>query len=169
MSHSESAADADSTLAWTHGEYLITTDPARVDIAVVHGYLSRDSYWAKNIPLDVVERSINNSLCFSILQGDEQVGFARVTTDRATVAYLGDVFVLPAHRGMGLSKWLMECVIGHPELQGLRRWMLATADAHGLYTQSGFSPIKAPERWMERHFPDIYATVKSPNNLHHKN
>lgn len=161
MNHPESAADAGSYLAWTRGEYLITTDPERVDIAVVHGYLSRESYWAKNIPLDVVERSIDHSLCFSIHKGDSQIGFARVTTDRATVAYLGDVFVLPEHRGQGLSKWLMECIIGHPELQGLRRWMLATADAHGLYAQSGFTPIKNPDRWMERHFPDIYATAKS--------
>jgi GNAT superfamily N-acetyltransferase len=159
MSQSDSTAETGSYLAWSRGEYLITTDPERIDIDVVHGYLHRDSYWAKNIPRETVERAIENSLCFSILKGDDQVGFARVTSDRATVAYLGDVFVLPEHRGQGLSKWLMECVIGHPELQGLRRWMLATADAHGLYAQSGFTPIKAPERWMERHFPDVYSSA----------
>jgi GNAT superfamily N-acetyltransferase len=160
MSHADSVDDAESYLAWSRGEYLITTDPERIDIEVVHGYLHRDSYWAKNIPLEIVERSIENSLCFSILKGDEQVGFARVTTDRATIAYLGDVFVLSEHRGRGLSKWLMECVIAHPELQGLRRWLLATADAHGLYVQSGFTPIKSPERWMERHFPGVYGNLQ---------
>jgi len=161
MSHADSTDDAESYLAWSRGEYLITTDPRRIEIDVVHGYLSRDSYWAKGIPLDIVERSIDNSLCFSVLKSDGQVGFARVTTDRATVAYLGDVFVLPEHRGRGLSKWLMECVIAHPELQGLRRWLLATADAHGLYLQSGFTPIKSPERWMERHFPGVYGNLRS--------
>lgn len=138
------------------GEYEITTDTTRIDVGVVYRYLSGESYWAKDIPRDVVERSIRNSLCFGILLGKETVGFARVTSDRATVAYLGDVFVLPQNRGKGLSKWLMACIAAHPDLQHLRRWLLATADAHGLYAQFGFSPLKAPERWMERHDPDVY-------------
>ena len=127
--------------SWTRGEYTITTDSARVDIDVVHRYLSEESYWAQDIPREVVARSIAHSLCFSVLHDKNQIGFARVTSDRATVAYLGDVFILPSHRGKGLSKWLMECVSSHPALQGLRRWMLATSDAHGLYAQFGFTPI----------------------------
>ncbi|MEP7154809.1 MAG: GNAT family N-acetyltransferase [Betaproteobacteria bacterium] len=140
--------------------YVVTTDPARIDVDAVHRYLSEDSYWAKNIPRDVVERSIAHSMCFAILHDDELAGFARITSDHATVAYLGDVFVLPAHRGKGLSKWLMECILVHPQLQGLRRWMLATADAHGLYEQFGFTPFKAPQRWMEKHDPDVYSRLK---------
>lgn len=141
---------------WARGEYTITTDSARADIDVVHRYLSEDSYWAKNIPRDVVARSIAHSLCFTLLHEHKQMGFARVTTDRATVAYLGDVFILPPHRGKGLSRWLIECVAAYPDLQGLRRWMLATADAHGLYAQFGFTPLKAPARWMEKHDPQVY-------------
>ena len=148
--------------SWTRGEYTITTDSARVDIDVVHRYLSEESYWAQDIPREVVARSIAHSLCFSVLHDKNQIGFARVTSDRATVAYLGDVFILPAHRGNGLSKWLMECVATHPDLQGLRRWMLATSDAHGLYAQFGFTPIKAPERWMEKHDPQVYARSVKP-------
>ncbi len=144
-------------LVWTQGDFQITTDRTRIDVRTVYRYLSEDSYWARDIPLDVVERSMRHSTCFAVLHDDELAGFARVTSDRATFAYLGDVFVLPAYRGKGLSKWLMECIGGHPELQGLRRWMLATADAHGLYAQFGFTALKASERWMERHDPDIYA------------
>ena len=147
---------------WVHGEYTITTDSAHVNIDVVHCYLSEESYWAKDIPREVVARSIAHSLCFSVLHEKNQIGFARVTTDRATVAYLGDVFILPAHRGHGLSKWLMECVSAHADLQGLRRWMLATADAHGLYAQFGFTPLKALERWMEKHDALVYARQTKP-------
>ncbi len=141
---------------WTRGDYALTTDQARIDTAVVHRYLSEESYWARGIPRETVERSMQHSLCFAILCVGQTVGFARVTSDLATVAYLGDVFVLPAHRGKGLSKWLVSCITAHPQLQGLRRWMLATADAHGLYAQFGFTPMKAPERWMERHDPAVY-------------
>jgi GNAT superfamily N-acetyltransferase len=141
--------------AWTQGEFEISTDPARIDLRAVHEFLT-NSYWARGIPLETVQRSIENSLCFGIYQGNRQIGFARVVTDRATFAYLADVFVLPDYRGRGLSRWLMECIIAHPDLQGLRRWMLATQDAHGLYRQFGFSPLKAPERWMEIHRPDVY-------------
>ena len=147
-------------LIWTRDGYEITTERARVDVDAVHRYLSEESYWAKNIPRDVVERSILHSLCFAIQHGDALAGFARVTSDRASVAYIGDVFVLPGHRGKGLSKWLMECIASHPELQGLRRWMLATSDAHGLYAKFGFTPLKAPQRWMERHDPDVYHKSK---------
>ena len=147
---------------WVHGEYTITTDSAHVNIDVVHCYLNEESYWAKDIPREVVARSIAHSICFSVLHEKNQIGFARVTTDRATVAYLGDVFILRAHRGHGLSKWLMECVSAHADLQGLRRWMLATADAHGLYAQFGFTPLKALERWMEKHDALVYARQTKP-------
>ena len=141
---------------WVRGEFEISTDPARIDLAAVHAFLT-NSYWAAGIPLETVERSIRNSLCFGIYQRNCQVGFARVITDRATFAYLGDVFVLPEYRGQDLSKWMMECIMAHPELQGLRRWSLLTRDAHGLYRQFGFTELKSPQRWMERHDPEIYA------------
>lgn len=115
---------------WKRGEYEIDTDPSRLDLGTVHSFL-KDSYWARGVPREIVERSVENSLCFGLYRRDEQVGFARVTTDRATFAYLADVFVLEGHRGRGLGKWLMEVVLTHPDLRGLRRWMLATADAHG--------------------------------------
>ncbi len=135
--------------------YLVTTDRTNLDLRVIHGFL-RGSYWAAGIPFEVVERSIRNSLAFGLFYDEEQVGFARVVTDRATFAYLADVFVLEGHRGRGLSRWLMEVVLSHPELQGLRRWMLATADAHGLYERYGFAALKTPEIFMERHDPDVY-------------
>ena len=141
---------------WQRGEYTVTTDPARVDLGLVHGYLA-DSYWAKGIPLEVVRRSIANSLNFSVYHGAEQVGFARVITDYATFAYVGDVFVLEPHRGRGLSKWVMELIVGHPDLQGFRRWVLLTRDAHGLYRQFGFTAIAAPDRYMERWTPNAYS------------
>ena len=140
---------------WHRGEYVVTTDPARVDLAVVHGYLA-GSYWAKDIPLEVVRRSIEHSLNFSVHHGAEQVGFARVITDYATFGYVGDVFVLEPHRRRGLSKWLMELIVTHPDLQGFRRWVLLTRDAHGLYQQFGFTPIAAPDRYMERWTPGAY-------------
>jgi GNAT superfamily N-acetyltransferase len=136
---------------WRRGEYLITTDRARVDLAVVHGFLT-ECYWAKGIPLETVRRSIEHSLNFSVYHGERQVGFGRVITDYATFGYLGDVFVLESHRGRGLSKWLMERV----DLQGFRRWVLLTRDAHGLYQQFGFQAIAAPERYMERWTPNAY-------------
>ena len=138
------------------GEYSISTDPARIDLDVVYEFLT-NCYWAKGIPRDVVARSIEHSLCFGIYHGSgEQVGFARVISDFATIAYLGDVFVLEAHRGQGLSKWLMECIMQHPALQGLRRWILLTRDAHGLYSQFGFTPLKSAELYLELHRPDVY-------------
>ena len=145
-------------------DYLINTDPAWLDLDVIHAFLSEHSYWARGIPRDVVTRSITNSLCFGVYSVENngsnpnrrQVGFARVTTDRATFAYLADVFILPEHRGQGLSKRLMEAILIHPDLQGLRRWMLATADAHELYRGFGFTSLAQPERFMQRHDPDVY-------------
>ena len=141
------------------GEYLISTDRTRLELDVIHGFLT-NSYWAKGIPRNLVARSIEHSLCFGIYDGSSaQVGFARVVTDFATVAYLGDVFVLESHRGRGLGKWLMECVTQHPTLQGLRRWILLTHEAHGLYSRFGFTPLQAPERYMELHRPSIYEAL----------
>jgi GNAT superfamily N-acetyltransferase len=128
--------------------YAISCDPARLDLSVIHGFLSQ-SYWAKSIPIALVERAIANSLCFGVYAGAVQVGFARIVTDRATFAYLCDVFILPEHRGKGLSKALVEFVMAHPELQGLRRWNLVTIDAHTLYEQYGFKTAAQPERYME--------------------
>jgi len=133
----------------TRGEYTISTDRARVPLGVVHRFLSEESYWAKGIPIATVQTSLQNSLVFGVYKGDALAGFARVITDYATFAYVGDVFVLPAHRGLGLSKWLMETIASDPRLGGFRRWMLATRDAHGLYAQSGYAPLAVPERWME--------------------
>lgn len=137
-------------------ELRISTDPADIDFDVVHGFLSTQAYWCPGIPREVVERAAANSLCFSALSDGRQVGFARVVGDRATFAYLADVFVLPDHRGRGISKALMAAVDAHPELQKLRRFMLATSDAHALYAQHGFVPLSRPERFMERYKPDAY-------------
>jgi GNAT superfamily N-acetyltransferase len=136
------------------GACFVTTDPARIDREMVYGFLSR-SYWARGIPRDVLERALANSLCFSVFDGETQVGFARVATDRATFAYLADVFVLPAHRGRGLSKLLMETIVAHPDLQGLRRWVLVTRDAHGLYARYGFTPLAKVDGYMERWNPQV--------------
>jgi GNAT superfamily N-acetyltransferase len=156
---SSQAAGANTIVEHRRGEFLISTDRARLDLGVVHGFLT-NCYWAKGIPRNTVERSIEHALCFGIYDGSgAQVGFARVISDFATVAYVGDVFVLDTHRGRGLGKWLMECIIQHPALQGLRRWILTTRDAHGLYAQVGFTPVKAPERFMERHNADVYAAT----------
>jgi GNAT superfamily N-acetyltransferase len=132
----------------------VSTDPARLKLDVIHRYLE-GSYWAAGIPRAVVERSLRHSLGFGVYRGDEQVGFARVVTDLATFAYLADVFVLDAHRGQGLSKWLMECIVDHPDLKDLRRWHLVTRDAQGLYEQFGFAE-PAPGKHMERTRKDPY-------------
>lgn len=137
------------------GDFVVSTDPSRFDITLIHQFLSR-SYWSEGIPREIVECSIENSLCFGVFEKSEQVGFARVITDRATFAYLADVFILESHRGRGLGKLLMECISKHPQLQQLRRWMLATRDAHDLYAKFGFKPLARPERFMELHQPDVY-------------
>jgi GNAT superfamily N-acetyltransferase len=141
---------------WRNNGYTVTTDQARFDVDLIYRYLSAESYWAKGMPRDVFERSLRNSLSFGLLEGGRQIGFARIISDLATIAYLGDVFIVPEQRGKGLSKWLMECVLSHPPLQGLRRWILSTADAHGLYQRFGFTALKTPDRFMERHDPEVY-------------
>ena len=146
-------------MEWTRDGYTISDDPARVDADAVYRYLHDESYWARGVPRDVVERSIAGSLPFGLYAPDGSLaGFARVVTDRATYGYLADVFVLDAHRGAGLGVWLVEVVLSHPELQGLRRWVLFTEDAHGLYKRFGFEPGRTPERYMElaREPDDLY-------------
>ena len=137
------------------GPFTVSTDPARLHLDVVHGYLTR-SYWAEGIPREVVARSMEGALCFGLHEGAAQIGFARVITDRATYAYLADVFVLEPFRGQGLGVWMMECVLAHPDLQGLRRWSLVTRDAHALYGRFGFTALPAPDRYMEKVDPEVY-------------
>ncbi len=135
--------------------YEITSDKSRMSVEAAHAFLSR-AYWSPGVPFEIVQRAFDNSLCFAALANGEQVGFARVVTDKATFAYLADVYVLEAHRGKGLAKRMVEAIQVHPELQGLRRFMLATRDAHELYSRYGFKPLLAPARFMERHDPDAY-------------
>jgi GNAT superfamily N-acetyltransferase len=142
-------------MEWTKDDYRISTDKETINLEYVHRFLSQ-SYWAENVPIDVVRRSIEGSLCFAVFSEERQVGFARVITDGATFAYLADVFIDEGFRGRGLSKWLMEVIIGHPHLQGLRRFLLATRDAHGLYRQFGFQPLNFADRWMQLHQPNVY-------------
>lgn len=136
--------------------YEISTDRERIDVELVFHYLSEESYWATGIPRDVVERAIDNSLCFGVYHGEALVGFARIVTDRATFALVADVFILESHRGKGLSKWLMREVMDHHDLQGLRRLLLLTSDAHSLYAQFGFTELGNPQRFMEVVRPDVY-------------
>jgi GNAT superfamily N-acetyltransferase len=145
---------------WQREDYGISTEKALLNVELIHDYLSNSSYWAVGRSIETVRRSIEHSLCFGIYKGDEQVGFARVVTDYATFAWMADVFILESFRGLGLGKWLVEVMLSHPELQGFRRWTLATKDAHGLYTQFGFTELKRPERWMERRDPQ---TQESPD------
>jgi GNAT superfamily N-acetyltransferase len=133
--------------------FSISTDRSLLDIDMIYHYLSDESYWSKGITRERVIASIENSLCFGIYKGDKQVGFARLITDKATFAYLCDVFVLDSYRKLGLSKWLVQTILSQPDLQGLRRWLLATADAHRLYNQFGFLPLTSPERWMGIYTP----------------
>ena len=141
--------------SWERGDYLISTDRSRLDVALIHHTLSETTYWAQGRTREVVARSIDNSLPFGIYKRNDLVGFARIVTDYATFAWIADVFVLPEHRGQGLSKWLMEVILSHPELQGFRRWVLATKDAHSLYARFGFIALHRPERWMERPDPNM--------------
>jgi GNAT superfamily N-acetyltransferase len=143
------------------GPYFLSTDPALLDVALIHQFLSEQSYWATGIPREVVERSLKNSLCFGLFHGSQQIGFARLVTDRATFAYLADVFVIDAYRGQGLGKWMMECLLKHPDLQGLRRMLLGTRDAHGLYAPFGFTPLAEPGRFQEIFRPNIYRSEPS--------
>ena len=143
-------------MEWIKGEFLISTDKGKLDIDIIQSFLANDSYWAQTRTLDQTKTAIENSICFGVYHGERQIGFARVVSDQATFAYIGDVFVLEAHRGNGLSKWLMQVIIDQPDMQGLRRWLLATRDAHGLYEKYGFTELKHPERWMEKPAPDAY-------------
>ena len=136
-------------MEWTREEFTVSDDAARLDREVIERFLT-GSYWAKNIPSATLDKSLRNSLCFALLEGERQIGFARVVSDRATIAYLAEF------RGRGLATWLLTCVLAHPELQGLRRWVLATRDAHGLYRKLGFTPLKRPDIFMERHDPNVY-------------
>jgi GNAT superfamily N-acetyltransferase len=138
--------------------FLISTDRNLLDFDVIYKYISDDSYWAKGIPKERMRKAIENSMCFGVYEGNKQAGLARVITDGTTFAYICDVFILAEYKGLGLSKWLMQSIVEHPDLQGLRRWSLATADAHGLYNQFGFTPLSRPENWMEVFRP--YQTVK---------
>jgi GNAT superfamily N-acetyltransferase len=138
-------------------DYSISTDKAALDLPFIHHFLSTEAYWSLNIPMDIVKRSVENSLCFGVYLGTQQVGFARIISDYATIAYLGDVFIIPEHRGKGLSKRLVAGIMSHPDLQGLRRWILLTGDAHGLYRQFGWVPVPKPELYMEIATPNLYA------------
>jgi GNAT superfamily N-acetyltransferase len=140
---------------WQRDGYLISTDPRRIDLELVHRVLAQ-SYWATGIPRETVRRSIEGSLVFGLYHQDRQIGFARAVTDRATFAYVADVFVLDEFRGRGLGAWLMATMVAHPDLQGLRRWVLLTRDAHGLYRKFGFTEVAKPERYMELWTPDVY-------------
>jgi GNAT superfamily N-acetyltransferase len=137
-------------------DYSISTDKSRLDLTVIHQFLSQESYWAKNMPITLVQKSIDNSICFGLYAGEQQVGFARVVTDYTTIAYLADVFVLNEHRGRGLAKRLVQYIIDYPDLQGLRRWILVTKDAHTLYEQFGFDCPDDPKLYMQRKLIDSY-------------
>lgn len=139
-----------------NAEFSISTDKEKLDINAIHEFLSTKAYWCLNIPIERVQTSITNSLCFGVYQDKKQIGFAKAITDFATIAYLGDVYILEEYRGLGLSKWLIETVMNHPDLQGLRRWILLTSDAHELYRKFGWTEIAAPERWMEMHNKTVY-------------
>ena len=140
----------------TENDFIFSDETNLIDVTAVHRYLSEESYWAKNIPLAIVKKSISNSLCFGIYKNTKQVGFARWVTDRATFAYLCDVYIEMEYRGLGLSKKLMSLMMFHPDLQGLRTYTLGTLDAHGLYEQFGFKALATPERRMEILAKDIY-------------
>jgi GNAT superfamily N-acetyltransferase len=146
-------------MEWTKEDFIITTDKDKIDVQYVHWFLS-GSYWAEGIPVETVQKCIEGAMCFSVVYLKHQVGFARVVTDKATFAYLADVFIDENFRGRGLSKWLMEVIMSHPDLQGLRRFMLATRDAHGLYSQFGFTALTHTDRWMQIHKPDVYKESK---------
>ena len=140
---------------WRRGEYTISTDNESLDLATIHDFISNHSYWGRGRRIKTVQRSLDHSLNFGIFKKDQQVGFARVVTDFATFAWIADVFILEEHRGQGLAKWLMKSILSHPELQGFRRWVLATRDAHELYRKFGFQELRRPERWLERPDPQM--------------
>jgi GNAT superfamily N-acetyltransferase len=138
-------------------DYCISTDRSRLDINAIHAFLSIKAYWCLNIPLEVVKKAVANSLNFGVYINKEQIGYARIISDFSTIAYLGDVYIIEEFRGKGLSKWLLETIMNHSELQGLRRWILLTGDAHRLYQQFGWSDIADPRKWMELHNKNVYS------------
>ena len=142
------------------GDFLITTDKAKLDVVAIHDFLSNHSGWSDNIPFDCVKASIDNSLNFGLFHKDKQIGFARVISDFSTIAYLGDIYVLDNYRGQGLSKKIMDIVMSHPDLQGLRRWILLTSTADWLYEKYGFTKLPNPEWYMERFNPNVYKSGK---------
>ena len=148
---------------WYKEKFIISDEKNKLQPEYIHDYLSNKSYWAKNIPLETVKKSIEGSICFGMYQNEKQIGFARVVTDKATFGYLADVFIDENYRGKGLSKWLMEVIMIYPELQGLRRWMLGTKDAHSLYAKFGFEPLENPMRVMHIYNADVYKK-QSDNN-----
>jgi GNAT superfamily N-acetyltransferase len=156
---------------WKKGDLSISTDPQRLNLELIHDYLSNESYWAQGRALETVRRSIANSLSFGVYKKDQQIAFARVVTDYATFAWIADVFVLGEHRGQGIATWLMDTIVSHPQLQGFRRWVLSTRDAHELYKKFGFRELKRPERWMERPDPamqestDYWMDAQSSHNV----
>ena len=145
---------------YSFGDYFLTTDKSKLDLVAIHDFLSKHSGWSDNIPFDTVKTSIENSLNFGLFHKDKQIGFARVISDYATIAYLGDVYVLDDYRGQGLSKKLMEGIMSHPNLQGLRRWILLTSTADWLYEKYGFTKLPKPEVYMELFNPDVYKTAE---------
>lgn len=147
---------------WSRDPFVISTDPARLDIGRIHRYLAEESYWARNIPLDLVRKALANSRCYSIHEGETLVGFGRIITDYATFAYVGDVFVVEERRGLGLSKWLVECMLGDPEVQGLRNWTLYTKDAQSLYARFGFLHPENPATVMTIKKPNPYGAPDMP-------
>ncbi len=148
------------SISFTKDRFSISTDRSKLDISVIHGFLSK-SYWAEEIPKEIVQKAIDNSLCFGVYNAEKLVGFARVITDYATFGYLADVFIIDSERGKGLSKWLMECMLLHPQLQGLRNFCLMTQDAHSLYERYGFKNIPKPENFMAKKIEGIYKKKKA--------
>jgi ribosomal protein S18 acetylase RimI-like enzyme len=149
-------------MEWTRDDYLVSTDKDRLDVTSIHRFLSEEAYWSRGIPRSVVERAIHGSRCLGLYRSGRTVGFARIVTDGATFAYLCDVYVLASERGHGLGKWLVELACAHPELAGLRRWLLVTRDAQGLYEPYGFRPIAHPARFMERVDANVYDKLPTP-------
>jgi GNAT superfamily N-acetyltransferase len=141
---------------WQKENFTISDEKEKLNAEYIHDYLSNRSYWAENIPIETVKRSIDGSVCFGMFENEKQIGFARVVTDKATFGYLADVFIDENYRGRNLSKWLMEIIMTYPELQGLRRWMLGTRDAHSLYEKFGFEALEDPNRVMHKYNPDVY-------------
>jgi GNAT superfamily N-acetyltransferase len=144
---------------YRNGKFLVSTDPGKLDLEAIHEFLSKESYWAKGIPKEIMRRAIENSLCFGVYENSQQIGFARIITDHATFAYLCDVYILETHRGKGLAKWLMSTIMAHPSIQGLRRINLVTRDAHRLYKQFGFTAPNNPDGYMELVRRDIYQSI----------